>query len=83
MEEDNQKLKSNFKKLKKVKVFAWMVLIGGAIHNFMNGIAIGVAFSRDVAQGIGTGLAIFCHEISHELGKLNCTTVKPMLTIPN
>eukprot|EP00111_Clytia_hemisphaerica_P021828 TCONS_00064169-protein len=58
--------------LAKLKSIAWMVLIGDAIHNFLDGIAIGVAFSETwpdgLHGGISTSIAILCHELPHELG---------------
>ena len=59
--------------LAKLKSIAWMVLVGDAIHNFLDGIAIGVAFSETwpdgLHGGISTSIAILCHELPHELGK--------------
>uniref|UniRef100_H2YT19 Zinc transporter ZIP4 N-terminal domain-containing protein n=1 Tax=Ciona savignyi TaxID=51511 RepID=H2YT19_CIOSA len=43
-----------------------MVCIGDAFHNFGDGIAIGAAFSQNWVTGLGTSLAIFCHELPHE-----------------
>lgn len=59
--------------LKQFQSVAWMVLIGDGIHNFLDGIAIGVAFSEGwpdgLHGGISTSIAILCHELPHELGE--------------
>ena len=49
---------------------AWMITIGDGIHNFSDGLAIGVSFSDGIITGVSTSIAILCHEIPHELGKL-------------
>ena len=46
-----------------------MIIIGDTIHNITDGIAIGAAFSVDVGGGLSTAIAVFCHELPHELGK--------------
>ncbi len=45
-----------------------LILIGDAIHNFVDGILITAAFMTDVHLGIVTALAIAAHEIPQELG---------------
>ncbi|OCT63835.1 zinc transporter ZIP10 [Xenopus laevis] len=47
---------------------AWMVIMGDGMHNFSDGLAIGAAFSAGITGGISTSVAVFCHELPHELG---------------
>lgn len=47
---------------------AWMVIMGDGLHNFTDGMAIGAAFSNNIPGGFSTALAVFCHELPHELG---------------
>ncbi|KAJ6643568.1 Zinc transporter foi [Pseudolycoriella hygida] len=47
---------------------AWMVIMGDGLHNFTDGMAIGAAFSNNLAGGFSTAIAVFCHELPHELG---------------
>lgn len=48
---------------------AWMVVMGDGLHNFADGMAIGAAFATNISGGFSTALAIFFHELPHELGK--------------
>lgn len=45
-----------------------LILIGDAIHNFVDGVLIAAAFLTDVHLGIVTALAIAAHELPQELG---------------
>ncbi len=45
-----------------------MILIGDAIHNFVDGVLIAAAFLTDVQLGIVTSLAVAAHEIPQEVG---------------
>ncbi len=47
-----------------------MNLVGDAIHNFLDGIAIGVSFSLNINLGIITTFAIALHEIPQEISDL-------------
>lgn len=51
-----------------VAAIAWMVILGDGIHNFSDGLAIGAAFSNSITGGISTSIAVFCHELPHEIG---------------
>ena len=41
--------------------------MGDGLHNFTDGMAIGAAFSNNIAGGFSTAIAVFCHELPHEL----------------
>jgi zinc transporter ZupT len=47
---------------------AWMVIVGDGFHNFADGLAIGSAFANSLTGGLSTSIAVFCHELPHELG---------------
>jgi len=38
------------------------------VHNFTDGLAIGASFAADKTLGYQTALAVFIHEIPHEIG---------------
>lgn len=45
-----------------------LILLGDALHNFIDGIVIAAAFLSTIPLGIATGLAVIVHEIPQELG---------------
>jgi len=45
-----------------------MILIGDSIHNFVDGVAIAVAFAGSVSLGIATSVAVIAHEVPQEVG---------------
>ncbi|XP_075214840.1 zinc/iron regulated transporter-related protein 71B isoform X2 [Lycorma delicatula] len=47
---------------------ALMVIMGDGLHNLTDGLAIGAAFSGDLIAGFTTAIAVFTHELPHELG---------------
>lgn len=46
----------------------WLILLGDAVHNFVDGILIAAAFMGGIEIGIVTALAIIAHEIPQETG---------------
>jgi len=70
--ESKLQISDKFLSAKSFKSVVWMILVGDAIHNFMDGVAVGVAFSESwpggLHGGVMTSIAIFCHELPHELG---------------
>ncbi|XP_069133788.1 metal cation symporter ZIP14-like [Argopecten irradians] len=51
-----------------VATVAWMIIFGDGIHNFIDGLSIGAAFTESILAGISISLAIICEELPHELG---------------
>jgi len=47
---------------------ASLVLIGGAVHNFVDGAVIGAALLTSVPLGISTAAAVAAHEVPSEIG---------------
>lgn len=45
-----------------------LILIGDAVHNFVDGVLIAAAFMTDIDLGIVTALAVAAHEIPQEIG---------------
>lgn len=52
----------------KIATVAWMIIFGDGIHNFIDGLSIGAAFSESILTGISVSLAVLCEEFPHELG---------------
>lgn len=48
---------------------AWMAIIGDILHNVTDGLSMGAAFTFSLSAGFASSIAIFCHELPHELGK--------------
>ncbi|XP_076147720.1 metal cation symporter ZIP8 [Alosa pseudoharengus] len=55
-------------KLSSIKTVAWMIILSDALHNFIDGLAIGASFTVSVLTGFSTSIAIVCEEFPHELG---------------
>ena len=78
--------KSGQKTSQKISTVAWMVIIGDTLHNLSDGLAIGAAFSEGgnsgISGGISTSIAVFCHELPHELGKCDVCNDHDMCCVP-
>lgn len=51
-----------------IEPFAYSVIFGDALHNFIDGLLIAASFIIDVRTGIATTVAVIAHEIPQELG---------------
>jgi len=51
-----------------IHAFTYLSLIGDGIHNFIDGLIIGVSFLVSIKVGIITTTAVIMHEIPQELG---------------
>ena len=59
----------------KIKSLAWIIILGDAIHNFADGLALGAAISQSLALGVSTMIALIFHELPHELGEYNYLSI--------
>ncbi|TRY91084.1 hypothetical protein DNTS_020387, partial [Danionella cerebrum] len=64
------------RRLSKVKTVAWMISLSDALHNFIDGMAIGASFTLSILSGFSTSIAIVCEEFPHELGQKVFKTFK-------
>lgn len=55
-------------KKKQVATVAWMIIFGDGLHNFIDGLTIGAAFTNSILAGISICVSVFCEELPHELG---------------
>jgi len=51
-----------------LKSVAFVIVLSDAMHNFTDGLAVGAAFSKSSAAGLGISIAVVCHELPHEIG---------------
>jgi zinc and cadmium transporter len=53
---------------KKLRLPVSFLLFGDGMHNFIDGASIAASFMADYKLGVITSIAVFIHEIPHELG---------------
>ena len=51
-----------------VETVAWMIVLGDALLNFIDGLSIGAAFDRNILAGISISVAVMLEEVTHRLG---------------
>ena len=61
----------NLKNLSSVAPVAWMIIFGDGLHNFIDGLSIGAAFTDTVLNGVSISLAVLMEEFPHELGTIH------------
>ncbi|KAL5500291.1 hypothetical protein EMCRGX_G011827 [Ephydatia muelleri] len=64
---ENHTLRASTSCFREIKPLAWLLITGDSIHNFTDGVALGVAISSSLSLGISTAIALVLHEIPHEL----------------
>lgn len=52
----------------KVHPVGYLIVLGDAVHNFLDGIIIAASFLVDTKLGVLTSLAVFFHELPQEIG---------------
>nr|KAG5694174.1 hypothetical protein BaRGS_016020 [Batillaria attramentaria] len=52
----------------RVAPVAYMIIFGDGLHNFIDGLSIGAAFTDSILVGISVSVAVMCEELPHELG---------------
>ncbi len=45
-----------------------MIILGSAMHNFVDGVLVSATFLQDTKLGLATAIAVIMHEIPHEIG---------------
>lgn len=66
--EKNKQLAEEKDKKNRLTSYAIIMMLGDFIHNFTDGLSIGVAYIANYQIGVTTTIAMLFHEIPHELG---------------
>lgn len=51
-----------------IDTVAWMIVLGDALLNFIDGLSIGAAFDRNILAGMSISVAVMLEEVTHRLG---------------
>lgn len=51
-----------------IDTVAWMIVLGDALLNFIDGLSIGAAFDRNILAGMSISVAVMLEEVCHRLG---------------
>ncbi|KAF7488643.1 Zinc transporter ZIP8 [Sarcoptes scabiei] len=51
-----------------IDTVAWMIILGDALLNFIDGLSIGAAFDRNILAGMSISVAVMLEEVTHRLG---------------
>lgn len=54
-----------------IKPSVFLITFGDGLHNFIDGVAIAAAFLMNIQLGIATSIAVFAHEIPHEIADVS------------
>ncbi|XP_054168174.1 metal cation symporter ZIP8-like [Oppia nitens] len=64
----SQRFDQNSSQTITVDTVAWMIVLGDALLNFIDGLSIGAAFDRNILAGISISVAVMLEEVAHRLG---------------
>nr|XP_055169909.1 zinc transporter ZIP4 isoform X2 [Nyctereutes procyonoides] len=65
-----------------LRLLPYVITLGDALHNFADGLAVGAAFASSWKTGLATSLAVFCHELPHELAPGHAARAGPAALAP-
>ncbi|KAK2170035.1 hypothetical protein NP493_1167g00022 [Ridgeia piscesae] len=51
-----------------IRTVGWMIIFGDGIHNLMDGLSLGAAFSQNLLGALSISLGVLSEELPHELG---------------
>ncbi|CAH1785941.1 unnamed protein product [Owenia fusiformis] len=62
--------KKGIKSLEKdeIDTVAWVLILGDAMHNFVDGVTIGAGFAQSILTGVGLAVCIMCEHVPHKIG---------------
>ena len=64
----SQRFDQNSSPTVNIDTVAWMIVLGDALLNFIDGLSIGAAFDRNILAGISISVAVMLEEVAHRLG---------------